>query len=74
MNTSLLQGKMRENGDTIESLSSYLGISVSALNNKISKKTEFKRNEIMMIATRYSLSSEKMASIFFENLVSNKEH
>ena len=65
MNSNLLQGKIRENGDTQDALAVAIGISPSNLSDKINGKSSFRQNEILAIKERYSLSAEDIDRIFF---------
>ena len=47
-----------------------MGLPTSALNMRINGKIEFRRNEIIFIKRRYSLSSDEVDSIFFTEIVS----
>ena len=64
-NTAMLQGKMREKGFTIASLSEKLGLSRTGLFNKIHNIAEFLISEVQMIATILELSDEDIQLIFF---------
>lgn len=57
--------KMALYGDDIETLADYLKISRQTLKSKIECKTEFKRDEIDLIAIRYHLTPEEIHDIFF---------
>lgn len=65
MNSDLLKGKIRENGDTQEKLAVAIGISNSNLSDKINGKSSFRQNEILLIKERYSLTAEDVDRIFF---------
>lgn len=65
MNSDLLKGKIRENGDTQEKLAVALGISNSNLSDKINGKSSFRQNEILLIKERYSLTANDVDRIFF---------
>ena len=65
MNSDLLKGKIRENGDTQEKLAVAIGISNSNLSDKINGKSSFRQNEILLIKERYSLTANDVDRIFF---------
>lgn len=66
MNKEMLKSIMVLNGDTLESLSKVLNISVQSLSCKINEKgTEFKQSEIVKIKNHYNLTHEQVESIFF---------
>lgn len=70
MNTNLLKALIVKNGDTQMKLADSMGIPVSALNQRINGKTEFRRNEIKLIKSRYRLTAEETEEIFFDDVVS----
>ena len=70
MNSNLLKATIIKNGDTQEKLADAMGLPTSALNMMINGKIEFRRNEIIFIKRRYSLSSDEVDSIFFTEIVS----
>ena len=70
MNSNLLKATIIKNGDTQENLADAMGLPTSALNMRINGKIEFRRNEIIFIKRRYSLSSDEVDSIFFTEIVS----
>lgn len=72
MNKKLLKSVMVKNGDTYQSLSKYLGITESALSNKINNKVSigFTQPEIYKIKAKYNLTSNELESIFFSQEVS----
>lgn len=70
MNSNLLKATIIKNGDTQEKLAEAMGLPTSALNMRINGKIEFRRNEIIFIKRRYSLSSDEVDSIFFTEIVS----
>ena len=70
MNSNLLKATIIKNGDTQEKLADAMGLPTSALNMRINGKIEFRRNEIIFIKRRYSLSSDEVDSIFFSEIVS----
>ena len=70
MNTNLLKALIVRHGDTQHKLADSMGIPVSALNQRISGKVEFRRNEIKFIKKRYGLTAQETDEIFFEDAVS----
>ena len=70
MNSNLLKAMIIKNGDTQKKLAEAMGLPTSALNMRINGKIEFRRNEIIFIKQRYSLSSDEVESIFFNEIVS----
>lgn len=69
MNSNLLKATIIKNGDTQEKLADAMRLPTSALNMRINGKIEFRRNEIIFIKRRYSLSSDEVDSIFFTEIV-----
>ena len=68
MNKPLFRSFMVKFGDTQESLSVAMRISLSRLNAKInSNGAEFTQKEIMFIKNRYNLTAEEVDAIFFAN-------
>lgn len=65
MKTNVFNSKMALFEDTIEELAEYLGISRQTLYSKMQGKSEFKRDEIDKIITRYNLTPEETHEIFF---------
>ena len=70
VNKPLFRSFMVKFGDTPETLSDAMGISLSRLNAKInSNGAEFTQKEIAFVKNRYSLSAAEVDAIFFaENL------
>jgi transcriptional regulator with XRE-family HTH domain len=69
MNKTELSVEMLRHGDNQEKLADALGISSVSLSKKINDKGEFSRGEISTIASRYQLTPERLAEIFFaENM------
>lgn len=64
-NTLKIQGKMREKGETLESLSKSIGISKTSLFNKIHNTTEFLVSEIQAIRKALDLSEADVQEYFF---------
>ena len=65
--TDKLQGKMREKGYTIKSLSARIGLSPTGLFNKIHNKKEFFISEVQVIGDALKLSNDELQDIFFAN-------
>ena len=71
MNKHKLRAKMVLWGDTGAKLAKYLGISKTTFSKKInSKGTEFTRDEILRIKSKYELTAMEVDDIFFNNEVS----
>ncbi len=68
-NTEKLQGKMREKKFTIKSLASEVGLSSTALFNKIHNKKEFLVSEVQSIGGALALDGDEIQAIFFANYV-----
>lgn len=66
---SRLRGRMREKGQTLETLSKATGIGVSTLSLKMSRGTKFDCEQAWMIAR--CLDIEDMNPYFFEARLSN---
>lgn len=71
-NTKVLQGKMRENGYTLKSLSKFIGLSSTTLFNKVHGKKEFLISEVRALRTALDLSDADVQEIFFTNDVELK--
>lgn len=70
MNKLLFRSFMVKYGDTQETLSKAMNISLSRLNAKInSNGAEFTQKEIAFIKHRYNLTAEEVDVIFFANEV-----
>lgn len=67
MNSSLLDAKIIERGQTQEALASYLGISSSTFYRKKKGESDFFRDEIQKIRKFLSLSSQEVDKIFFDD-------
>lgn len=66
MNSSLLDAKIIERGQTQEALASYLSISPSTFYRKKKCESDFFRDEIQKIRKFLSLSSQEVDLIFFD--------
>ena len=65
MKVNVFNSKMALFEDNIETLAEYLGITRQTLSSKIEGTSEFKRDEIDKIITRYKLTPEETHEIFF---------
>lgn len=72
MNKPLLKAVMAEYGDTQETLSGAMGISLSRFNAKINERAgaAFTQTEMTFIIQRYCLSTDRAMRIFFSGVVS----
>lgn len=64
-NTEKLQGKMREKGFTLKTLSSMVGLSPTGLFNKIHNRKEFFVSEVQIIGEALALNYDEVQDIFF---------
>ena len=64
---------MIANRDTQTKLAEALGLSQSGISDRINGKTDFKLSEINFIIQRYHLSPSEANTIFFADLVSEKD-
>ncbi len=64
MQIKLLKAKMVLHGDTLTSLSEYLGLTTRALCYKVNGKSPFKDKEMKVIKERYNLTDSEVAEIF----------
>ena len=71
-NTKKLQGKMREHGHTIKSLSDAVGLSPTGLFNKIHNQQEFLVSEVVAICKALCIGVEESNEIFFASNVELK--
>lgn len=58
-NRNLLLAKMQEKGMRREDVAEHLGISLNALNMKLSNETEFKASEIQALSKLLGISRQK---------------
>lgn len=65
MNYNELNSEIVRNGLTIPQLAIEIGMSKKTLYQKMRGKTEFKRNELIMLKSRLHLSDERANQIFF---------
>ena len=69
LNTQKLQGKIKERGYTLKTLSKALKLSTATLFNKVHGKREFLCSEIQNISNLLNLSATEVKDIFFINIV-----
>ena len=67
-NTRLLQGKMKSNSFTVESLAKEVGMSRTGLFNKIHNIREFTVTEMLSVSRKLMLTPDERDEIFFANL------
>ncbi len=67
MNQKLLRIKMLSNDDTQLKLAEYLGLSMTAMSQKMNGKVQFKAEEIGKIVWKYNLTPQETHDIFFGN-------
>lgn len=60
-----LRAKIVEKGFTMEKLAKILGIDSATLYRKMSMKSDFTRNEIVMIKDALEMTVDEINSIFF---------
>lgn len=65
MNVEMLKDKMNISRKSVESLATYLGINVATLYRKMNGKSDFTRNEILLIMAFLCLSNDEVFAIFF---------
>ena len=65
MKQNVFYSKMALFEDTVEELAEHLGITRQTLTQKIIGESEFKRDEMDKIITRYKLTPEDTHEIFF---------
>lgn len=72
MDKQLLKSIMVANGDTQESLSAAMGISLSRFNAKINERdgAAFTKSEMEFMITRYNMNCELSMRVFFPSRVS----
>lgn len=63
--TTMLKGKIRENGYTITDVASMLGLSYMGFYKKLANSTEFKASEIAALRKSLKLTSAEANQIFF---------
>lgn len=67
-NTEKLQGKMREKGFTLKTLSSRVGLSPTGLFNKIHNRKEFFVSEVQIIGEALALNDDEVQDIFLPKM------
>lgn len=70
MNTNDLNAEIARCGLTKPQLAKKMGISKKRLYSRLSGKTNFKQEEIQIIASILNLNEAKIMKIFFEEFVS----
>ena len=70
LNQLLLDYHIKSNGLNRTDLAKKMHISLSALNRKMSEKSDFKRNEIQQIKSLLNLDDNDVKDIFFDDDVS----
>lgn len=68
-NTNFLKAKMRKHGYLQDDMAALLNISVTAFNNKLNNKNEFKDTEIQKMISFLDISNEDIVPIFFADNV-----
>lgn len=69
VNSNKLKALMLEHGYTFDQLAKEVGISRTALNNKVNNKISFKLEEVNNIARVFNLTQDDLHLIFFRNVV-----
>jgi hypothetical protein len=64
-NINKLKGKITENGYTIKTLASEVGLCETSLRRKINDKSEFTLNETLKVKDKLHLTSQDYLDIFF---------
>ena len=64
-NINKLKGKITENGYTIKTLATEIGICETSLRRKINDKSEFSISESLIVKDRLNLSNNDYLDIFF---------
>lgn len=67
MNKALLKSAMAKFGDTQETLSKAMGLSLSRFNAKVNERKDaaFTQTEMSFIVSRYQLTNDEAMAIFF---------
>ncbi len=67
MNKALLKSAMAKYGDTQETLSKAMGLSLSRFNAKVNERKDaaFNQTEMSFIVSRYQLTNDEAMAIFF---------
>ena len=66
-NVNKLKGKITENGYTIKTLATEVGLCETSLRRKINDKSEFTLNETLKVKDKLHLTSQDYLEIFFGN-------
>lgn len=64
-NINKLKGKITENGYTIKTLASEVGLCEASLRRKINDKSDFTLSETLKIKDKLNLTSQDYLDIFF---------
>lgn len=72
MNKNELRAVMMKHGERMVDLAKHLGIATSSLSNKVNGLCNFKRDEIAEICNHYSLTSDELFNIFFDDAVNHQ--
>ena len=64
-NVNKLKGKITENGYTIKTLATEVGLCETSLRRKINDKSEFTLNETLKVKDKLHLTSQDYLDIFF---------
>lgn len=67
MDVEKLRNKMACSRKTVESMAMYLGINPATLYRKLDGKSDFTRNEIVLVTAFLNLTNEDVFAIFFAN-------
>lgn len=73
MNSNELRAQMARHGDNNNALAKALGKTPASISNKIKGIRPFSLSEVQTIITRYDLSAEQTATIFFTQKVAENE-
>ena len=65
MNIQKLKGKLAECDITISAMADMLGISYTAMHNKMHGRSQFTQGEMRTIAERLKLTNDEIMNIFF---------
>ncbi len=65
LNKALLKSKMALYSDTSKSLSEKMGLTESAISNRINGKTHFSAKEMNFLKNLYNISNDEFVEIFF---------
>jgi len=71
MNVNMLKGKIKERGETQESVAKAIGISSNSLSRKLAGKREFRLSEIIRLTDFLELDNP--CEIFFAHNVPNTQ-